>query len=268
MSLSKSVTPVPRALKPPRRPLLWAAFAYGADIVAGSHAWRPDSWWVVAAVGFLGAGWYFARRRVWLGFSLALGALFFIGALGIQLRSEEKVPGLEIGAFADGDKTFVTAHVTRQGEIRAAGFGGWRESIDLETEEVGAGESARAIRAGLRLGIYSKESDPEYEEGGATAPMRVFRYGERLRFPAKLRMPRNFRNPGAFDYRGYLADNGIVALGSARAATIEVLPGFVGTRIGAWRDRVHHSVVRKIHALWGAQDAALMDAAVIGESAF
>jgi competence protein ComEC len=223
---------------------------------------------VVAAVGFLGAGWYFARRRVWLGFSLALGALFFIGALGIQLRSEEKVPGLEIGAFADGDKTFVTAHVTRQGEIRAAGFGGWRESIDLETEEVGAGESARAIRAGLRLGIYSKESDPEYEEGGATAPMRVFRYGERLRFPAKLRMPRNFRNPGAFDYRGYLADNGIVALGSARAATIEVLPGFVGTRIGAWRDRVHHSVVRKIHALWGAQDAALMDAAVIGESAF
>jgi competence protein ComEC len=238
------------------------------NIVAGSHAWRPDSWWVVAAVGFLGAGWYFARRRVWLGFSLALGALFFIGALGIQLRSEEKVPGLEIGAFADGDKTFVTAHVTRQGEIRAAGFGGRRESIDLETEEVGAGESARAIRAGLRLGIYSKESDPEYEEGGETAPMRVFRYAERLRFPAKLRMPRNFRNPGAFDYRGYLADNGIVALGSARAATIEVLPGFVGTRIGAWRDRVHHSVVRKIHALWGAQDAALMDAAVIGESAF
>ena len=98
----------------------------------------------------------------------------------------------------------VTAHVTRQGEIRSAEFGGWRESIDLETEEVGAGESARAIRTGLRLGIYSKESDPEYEEDGETAPMRVFRYGERLRFPAKLRMPRNFRNPGAFDYRGYL----------------------------------------------------------------
>jgi competence protein ComEC len=98
--------------------------------------------------------------------------------------------------------------------------------------------------------------------------MRVFRYGERLRFPAKLRMPRNFRNPGAFDYRGYLADNGIVVLGSAKATTVEVLPGFVRTRFGAWRDRVHHSIVRKIHALWGAQDAALMDAAVIGESAF
>jgi uncharacterized protein DUF4131 len=238
-------------LRPPRRPLLWAAFAYGARIVGGSQAWRPDSWWVVAGVGFVGEGTYFARRWVWLGFSL--GALFFIGALGIQLRSEEKVPGMEIGAFADGDETMVTAHVTRQGEIRSAGFGDWRESIDLETEEVGAGESARAIRTGLRLGIYSKESDPEYEEDGETAPMRVFRYGERLRFPAKLRMPRNFRSPGAFDYRGYLPDNGIVVLGSAKAASVEVLPGFVGTRIEQWRDRVHHSIVRKIHALWGAR---------------
>ena len=57
-------------------------------------------------------------------------------------------------------------------------------------------------------------------------------------------------------------------LGSAKATMVEVLPGFVGTRIEQWRDRVHHSIVRKIHALWGAQNAALMDAAVIGESAF
>ena len=66
---------------------------------------------------------------------------------------------------------------------------------------------------------------------GETVPMRVYRYGERLRFPAKLRAPRNFRNPGAFDYRGYLAGNGIVVLASAKTATVEVLPGFVGTRI-------------------------------------
>jgi len=150
-------------------------------------------------VGFVGAGAYFSRRRVWLGFSLALAALFFVGALGIQLRNGEKLPGAEIGAFADGGETIVTAHVTRQSEIRAAGFGGWRESIDLETEEVGAGEAARAIHAGLRLGIYSKESDPEYEAGGETAPMRLFRYGERLGFSARLRMPRNFRDPAAFD---------------------------------------------------------------------
>jgi competence protein ComEC len=49
---------------------------------------------------------------------------------------------------------------------------------------------------------------------------------------------------------------------------VEELPGFVGSRVELWRERVHHSIVRKIHALWAADDAALMDAAVIGESAF
>ena len=260
--------PFPPPISPQRRPLLWAAFAYGAGIVAGAHAWRPSSWWVAATLGFVGAGAFFARRRVWLGFALALGALFFVGALEIQLRNTVPLAGGEILHFADGREAFITAHVTREGEIRAGSYGGSRQSIDVETEEVRDGEATREIQAGLRLGIYSKETDPEYEEDGVSSSMRTFRYGERLRFPVKLRAPRNFRNPGAFDYQGYLADNGIVALGSTQVAKIEVLPGFVGTRVAAWRDRVHHNIVRKIHLLWSARDAALMDAAVIGESAF
>jgi competence protein ComEC len=187
--------------------------------------------------------------------------MFFVGALEIQLRSSMPLRGGEILAFADGRETLVTAHVTKEGEIRAGSYGGSRQSIDIETEEIRDGGIVRPIQAGLRLGVYSKESDPEYEESGASSPMRVFRYGERLRFPVKLRAPRNFRNPGAFDYQGYLADNGIVVLGSTQAAKIEVVPGFAGTRVAAWRDRIHHNIVRKIHRLWTPDDAALMDAA-------
>jgi competence protein ComEC len=223
---------------------------------------------MVGALGFLAAGGFFARRRVWLGFGLALGALFFVGALEIQQRNAQQFPGGEILAFADGDETIVTAHVTHEGEIRPGSYGGSRQSIDVATEDLNASGTTRKIRAGLRLSVYSKEADPEYEENGVSGPMRLFRYGERLRFLVKLRAPRNFRNPGAFDYRGYLADNGIVVLGSTQAAKIEVLPGFVGRRIEQWRERIHQSIVRKIHALWAADDAALMDAAVIGEGAF
>jgi competence protein ComEC len=236
--------------------------------VGGVHAWRPVSWWVFATLGFLAAGAYFSRRRTWLGFALALGALFFVGALEIQLRNSVPVAGGEILGFADGRELFVTAHVSKEGEIRPGSYGGSRQSIDVETEEIRDGEVARPIQAGLRLGVYSKESDPEYEEGGVSSPMRTFRYGERLRFPVKLRAPRNFRNPGAFDYQGYLADNGIVVLGSTQAAKIEALPGFAGTHVAAWRDRIHHNIVRKIHAVWPPDDAALIDAAVIGEGAF
>jgi predicted membrane metal-binding protein len=67
--------------------------------------------------------------------------------------------------------------------------------------------------------------------------MRIFRYGERLRFPAKLRPQHDFRNPGAFDYRGYLADQGIVVLASTKSSKVEELPGFVGSRVELWRER-------------------------------
>ena len=127
------------------------------------HAWRPASWWVFATLGFLAAGAYFSRRRTWLGFALALGALFFVGALEIQLRNRVPLPGGEILAFADGRETFVTAHVTKEGEIRPGSYGGSRQSIDVETEEICDGEVARPIQAGLRMGAYSKKNDPEYD---------------------------------------------------------------------------------------------------------
>ena len=95
----------------------------------------------------------------------------------------------------------------------------------------------------------------------------MFRYGERLRFPARISLPRSYRNPGAFDYRGYLAENGIVALASAKAARVEVLPGFAGSRAELWRS-IHRSIIDKVHALWPSNEAALMDAMVIGEDAF
>jgi competence protein ComEC len=255
------------ARKPPRQPLLWAALAYGTGIVAGAYAWRPPLWWVVAALGFLAAGIYFARRRMWFAFALALGALFFLGALAIQLSKSQGALDNGILTFADGEEVLVTGHVMHEGEIREAGFGGWRQSVDVETEELTRGASTVTVRDGVRVSVYAKESAQEYDERGGV-PMRRFRYGERVRFLAKLRAPRNFRNPGAFDYRGYLADHGIVALASTKSAKVDVLPGFVGHRVEQLREDVHRSIVRKVHALWTAEDAALMDAAVVGESAF
>jgi competence protein ComEC len=93
-------------------------------------------------------------------------------------------------------------------------------------------------------------------------------YGARLRVRAKLHPPRNYRNPGAFDYEGYLRDKGIAVLGSARAEDVERLPGFVGNAMERWRTRIHASLVTKIHELWPAPQAALMDAMVLGEDAF
>ena len=224
----------------------------------------PTFWWVVATVSFLLAGLYFVRRRWWLAFPLALLALFAVGALTIQVQPPV-VTDDRLSAFAGGEEVFVTAHVTRGGEIRQGPSGELHQSIDVEIEEVAKDDQREAVHGGLRLGIYAKES--EYGKGAQPA-MRVFHYGDRLRFAAKLRAPRNFGNPGAFDYRGYLADHGIVMLASAKNSKVEIRPGFAGTRWQWWREQVHRSIVNKIHELWSAEDAALMDAAVVGESAF
>jgi competence protein ComEC len=101
-----------------------------------------------------------------------------------------------------------------------------------------------------------------------SVPALALTYGTRLRIPAKLHPARNYRNPGAFDYEGYLRDNGISVLGSAEATDIERLFGFSGSRIELWRTRVHSSIVAKIHQLWPASQASLMDAMVLGEESF
>jgi len=96
----------------------------------------------------------------------------------------------------------------------------------------------------------------------------MFHYGDRIRFTTKLKPPRNFRDPSAFDYEGYLAERGIAALGSAKLENVELLPGFSGTRLQRIRNRMHASVIAKVHELWPAREATLIDAMIIGEEAF
>ena len=60
------------------------------------------------------------------------------------------------------------------------------------------------------------------EEG----PGLPLRFGDRLEMSVRLRRPRNFRNPGAFDYQRYLEGEGIHLLGSVKSTRlVRILPG-------------------------------------------
>ncbi len=248
--------------------MLWGALAFAAGIVAGGHAWRPPLWWVAAWIVFALSSAYWLRRRGTLAFIVGLGALFFLGALLIQVRGPESgdASHADLLRFADGAEVMVTAHVTREGTLQEDGPGNYRQRVEVETEQIARGEEAVTVKAGLRLNIY--QSQLKGESVTDSGVMRLFGYGERLRFPTKLSAPRNYRNPGAFEFREYLAENGIAALASSKPASIEVLPGFAGNRAELWRSRIHRSIIEKVHALWPPREAALMDAMVIGEEAF
>jgi competence protein ComEC len=196
---------------------------------------------------------------------------FVLGAFIIQVSGPDSSGESRVLQFADGSEVVVTAHVTKEGTPQAEG-GNARQRLDLATEQIARGSEQFVVQSGLRVSIYEPQPKPELEQEqrqeARGVPVRLFHHGERLGFPAKLSAPRNFRNPGAFDYRAYLKENGIAALASTKSASVEVLPGFSGSRVELWRSRIHRSVIQKIHALWPPREAALMDAMMIGEDTF
>jgi competence protein ComEC len=271
ISSSTSAGPPAFQFKASRQPVLRAAGAYSLGIVAGVYAWRPAVWWLVAGAMFGLAAAYFVSRRSGVAWLLALGSFFLSGALHIQMRSA--LPRLDTGIlpYADRQEIQVTAHVTREGRVQQGGFGELRQSLDLESEQVQTPDGMIVpVQSGIRLTIYSPRANEDVPADLLlTAPLpQTFHYGDRIRFLAKLKPPRNFRNPGSFDYEGYLADRGIAALGSAKIENVELLPGFAGRRIERMRKRMHASVIAKVHQLWHPREAALIDAMLIGEEAF
>ena len=236
----------------PRAPMLWAFSALASGIAIGIHAWRPAAWLTAATLAFTFFSFYLLRNRIWMPRALALAALLLLGALNIQLRPPAP-PDLEILQYATGDALQITAHVTRPAQTQNT-----RQSLDVETETISDDDGTHPLRANLRLNLYRKQS----QEPPALS------YGTRIRFIAKLHPPRNFRNPGAFDYEGYLRAQGISAVASANSGSLEILPGFIGTRIESLRTRIHANVIQHVHELWPAPQAALIDAMVIGEDAF
>lgn len=263
--------PVAFEFKAARQPMLWAAGAYSSGILAGVHAWRPPLWWLVALTVFMAAAGYFVLRRSGVSWLLALGTFFLAGAVHIQMRSASPRLDTSVLPYADHREVLITAHVTAESRMQRGTNGELRQTFDLECEQLQESDGRGVpVRSGIRLSIYSPVADEYAPEDFPTAASltQTFHYGDRIRFSTKLKPPRNFRNPGAFDYEEYLADRGIAALGSAKVEEVEHLPGFTGTRLEHWRNRLHRSVIGKVYELWPARHVALIDAMIIGEEAF
>jgi competence protein ComEC len=252
----------------PRHPMLWAALAYSLGITVGIYAWRPPAWWAMSGVFLTIIAVYWARRRPGAGWIVALGVLFLFGALAVQLQGAKPRFDTSIQPYADGQELLIVGHVTRDGRVQPGGFGEIRQTLDIESEQITTPEGIVVpTRSGIRMNIYSPQNGDESDAGNLISAG-GFSCGQRIRFTAKLKLPRNFRNPGAFDYQGFLADQDIAAIGSAKLENVEVLPGFSGRHVNLWRSRLHRGVVNKVHELWRPHEAALIDAMVVGEEAF
>ncbi len=267
MNASSAAPPGPAA--PPaahraRAPALWIALAFAGGIALGRGAWRPPLWWLLASAGLLLCAAFLARTRPRSAFAAGLAAIAALGALRLagQLGSAQ-LP--DLAAFAGRDtNVYVVAHVVREPALSRDD----RRSLDVETESIQFAAQGQpqgepqALRATLRLSVYPRTGDEDEDEA-----VPDFVYGQRLGFAGRVRRARNFGNPGAFDYRGYLAERGIAGLASARADRVVALPGFAGSRLGMWRNRIRRALLAHIAALWSPPDAALLNAMLVSEHA-
>jgi competence protein ComEC len=171
----------------------------------------------------------------------ALLALMLAGTLTDVLHRPGPPPEIE----TDSRTTLIVAGCVVQPPV----FSEAREQFLLEIEP--------GARARVNLSL---------REGEAAPPLR---YGQKVEFDARLRKSRNFGNPGAFDYAGYLARQDIYWTASTRAgAPIHVLPGECGSRWDAFLFRLRTAALEKLDRLYAGQpyETGMMEALLIGET--
>jgi competence protein ComEC len=94
-------------------------------------------------------------------------------------------------------------------------------------------------------------------------------YGQQVEVPAKIRSPRNFQNPDAFDYTSYLAAQHIYWTGSvADPAAIKTTGGRCGSRAVASLYTIRTWALDRLARLFpdDPHTAALLEATLLGET--
>jgi competence protein ComEC len=248
----------------PRAPLALAAVAFACGIWLSGHLQNSSALWgcagVLLAVCAIAA---VANKTGWLARLSAVLALLCVGAFCRVATPLPRsiVPPQE---FLNAESVEIVAHVTNDGVLLAGG--GPRERFDVQTESIQLGGSKFTQPVGIRATVFSRDIDEESAEPHAPQLPRLA-YGDRVRLIARLKLPRNFGNPGSFDYEGYLHGVGVSALASVKVEDIEVLPGKTGSSLGSWRSRIRHSILEHMRnkKLWSHDDAALFAAMIVGD---
>ena len=125
-----------------------------------------------------------------------------------------------------------------------------------------SGERERFL---LELDAHARAQVTLYTKPGEALP--PLRYGQNIELDARVRKPRNYGNPGAFDYVHHLARQDIYWTASGAASSVRVLPGRCGDRFHAFVMNLRAGALARIDRLWSGDsyDAAMMQGILLGQ---
>jgi len=216
-----------------------AALASGILVYRFVPFGGPELLGAIAAFLVLGLLALWRGSRVLAGLCCLLG-LFFAGALDSRVHAPGPPPEID----ASGREVVIVGGCV----VEPPAISGERERFILELD--------RDARAQVTL----------FTKPGETLP--ALRYGQNLELDGKVRPPRNFGNPGAFDYRRFLARQDIYWTVSAAAGGVRVLPGHCGNAFQKAVMDLRQAALARIEHLYPGDtyQAGMMQAILIGQS--
>lgn len=194
---------------------------------------------VIAALLLLGVTAAIRDSRIVAG-ACAITGMFFGGAL----TAIENSPGPPPEIDAEIREVVILGGCV----IEPPAISGERERFVLELEP-----GARA-----QVTLYAKPDEP----------LPSLHYGQPVELEAKIRKPRNYGNPGAFDYAHYLARSGIYWTASGAAHTVRILPGRCGSRFQKFVMDLRAAAMSRIERLYQGSDykTGMMQALLLGQT--
>jgi competence protein ComEC len=179
------------------------------------------------------------KARLAAGISTCLG-LFFTGILIDLVHTPGPPPELD----AEGREIVILGGCV----VEPPAVSGERERFILELEP-----HARA-----QVTLYTRPNEPLPE----------LHYGQPIELDARVRKPRNFGNPGAFDYARFLARQDIFWTASGAAQTLHHLPGRCGSLFQKAVMDLRQAALDRIARLYHGDlyQTGMMQALLIGQN--
>ncbi len=221
-------------------PLFHAAWLFALGIVVAHAIWLRPAYLLIALIplGILcGIAALRAQRIAWL----PLAALWCLLGAWCAAMQPQPAPAPALAALSDGLVRTVEGTVIDAGPVRgeleqnieeAAGIAPTQRvdlrisSVEVMTDDVDAHAS---MQGGVRLTV-------RWPEGQSSTG---FQCGERIRADARLMLPEVYRDPGAWDRKEYLLEQGITSTATLNADRVDVLEPANGRslacRLSAWQ---------------------------------
>ena len=180
------------------------------------------------------------RRSRFLAATASLLGLFFAGQLLALVHRPAPSPQLD----AEGREIVILGGCV----VEPPAISGERERFLLEL----------APHARAQVTLYTKE-------GESLPPLA---YGQNIELDARVRKPRNYANPGDFDYTHFLARQDIYWTASGNADTVHILPGRCGSRFVKFAMDLRASVLRRTERLYHGDSylSGMMQAMLMGQN--